>query len=105
MFVTMKKRTGLKVGYVGSETRSLGQILEKSLVYSWVVGWCDGAVLIWIRVGQWPTALAMGAGCLDIFTHVYHFSFLCPSLWETTRYTIHKVKSYKSMCTVWKVQF
>ena len=41
-----------------------------------------GALLIWIRVGQGPTALAMGAGwgCLDIFTHVYNFSFLSPSL-------------------------
>ena len=35
------------------------------------------------RVGQGPTALAVGAGggCLDIFSLVYHFSFLSPSLW------------------------
>ena len=41
-----------------------------------------------IRVGQGPTALAVGAGggCLDIFSLVYHFSFLSPSLWETARY-------------------
>ena len=34
-----------------------------------------------------PTALEMGVGggCLDIFTLVYHFSFLSPSLWETAR--------------------
>ena len=46
-----------------------------------------GVLLIWIRVGQEPTALAMGAGggCLDIFTLVYHFSFLSPSLWKTAR--------------------
>ena len=49
----------------------------------WVVGWCDGSgqywgvQLIWITVGQEPTALAVGAGrgCLDIFFYlVYHFS-------------------------------
>ena len=36
-----------------------------------------GVLLIWIRVGQGPTALAVGAGggCLDIFSLVYHFSF------------------------------
>ena len=46
-----------------------------------------GRPTIWIRVGQGPTALAVGAhgGCLDIFTLVYHFSFLSPSLWETAR--------------------
>ena len=34
MFVTMIIRTDLKVGHVGSETRSLGQILEKSCLLS-----------------------------------------------------------------------
>ena len=56
-----------------------------------VVGWCDGSFLcIWIRVGQGPTALAVGAGggCLDIFSLFYHFSFLSPSLWETARYRL-----------------
>ena len=52
-----------------------------------------GRPAIWIRVGQGPTALAVGAGggCLDIFTLVYHFSFLSPYLWETARYRL-KVK-------------
>ena len=38
------------------------------------------------RVGQGPTALVVGAGggCLDIFSRIYHFSFLPLSLWETT---------------------
>ena len=38
-----------------------------------------------IIVGQGPIALAVGAGggCLDIFSLIYHFSFLSPSLWET----------------------
>ena len=42
------------------------------------------------RVGQGPTALAVGAGggCLDIFTLIYPFSPLSPSLWETTRYRL-----------------
>ena len=36
-------------------------------------------------VGQGLTALAVGAGggCLDIFTLIYSFSSLSPSLWET----------------------
>ena len=50
--------------------------------WCWVNFQCRGVLLIWIRVGQGPTALAMGAGggCLDIFTLIYHFSFLSPSL-------------------------
>ena len=34
MFVMMKAGTSLKMGHVGSKTRSLGQILEKSCVPS-----------------------------------------------------------------------
>ena len=47
-----------------------------------------GRPAIWITVGQGPTALAVGAGggCLDIFTLVYPFFPLSPSLWETARY-------------------
>ena len=49
-----------------------------------------GRPTIWIRVGQGPTALAVGGGggCLDIFSLVCHFSFLSPSLWETVRYRL-----------------
>ena len=49
-----------------------------------------GRPTIWIIVGQGPTALAVGAGggCLDIFSLVYHYSFLTPSLWETARYRL-----------------
>ena len=45
---------------------------------------------IWISVGQGPTVLAVGAGggCLDIFTLIYPFSPLSPSLWETARYRL-----------------
>ena len=65
------------------------------------MGWSDGAIVlgklpvpgrptIWITVGQGPTALAVGAGggCLDIFTLIYPFSPLSPSLWETVRYRL-----------------
>ena len=49
-----------------------------------------GVLLIWIIVGQGLTALAVGAGggCLDIFSLVYHFPLLSPSLWETARYRL-----------------
>ena len=49
-----------------------------------------GRPTIWLRVGQGPTALAVGAGggCSDIFTLIYPFSSLSPSLWETTRYRL-----------------
>ena len=64
-------------------------------------GWSGGAMVlgklpvpgrptIWIIVGQGPTALAVGAGrgCLDIFTLIYPFFPLSPSLWETVRYRL-----------------
>ena len=58
--------------------------------WCWVNFQCRGVLLIWTRVGQGPTALAVGAGgaCLDIFSLVYCFSFLSPSLWETARYRL-----------------
>ena len=49
-----------------------------------------GRPTIWIIVGQGPTALAVdaGGGFLDIFTLIYPFPFLSPSLWETARYRL-----------------
>ena len=49
-----------------------------------------GRPTILITVGQGPTALVVGAGggCLDIFTLLYPFSSLSPSLWETARYRL-----------------
>ena len=43
-----------------------------------------GRPTILITVGQGPISLAVGAGegGLDIFTLIYHFSSLSPSLWE-----------------------
>ena len=65
------------------------------------MGWSGGAKVlgklpvpgrptILNTVGQGPTALAVGAGggCLDIFTLIYPFSSLSPSLWETARYRL-----------------
>ena len=42
---------------------------------------------IWMTVRQGPTALAVraGGGCLVIFTLIYPFFLLSPSLWETAR--------------------
>ena len=49
-----------------------------------------GRPTILITVGQGPTALVVGAGggCLVIFTLIYPFSPLSPSLWETARYRL-----------------
>ena len=49
-----------------------------------------GRPTIWMKIGQGPPALAVGAvgGCLDIFTLIYPFSPLSPSLWETVRYRL-----------------
>ena len=49
-----------------------------------------GRPTIWMKVGQGPPALAVGAdgGCLDIFALIYPFSPLSPSLWETARYRL-----------------
>ena len=49
-----------------------------------------GRPTIWSTEGQEPTALAVGAGggCLDIFTLIYSFFPLSPSLWETARYRL-----------------
>ena len=69
-----------------------GRFLVRICCIKW--GWSGDAMVlgklpvpgrptIWIIVGKGPTALAIGAGggCLDIFSLVYHFSFLSPSLW------------------------
>ena len=73
-----------------SDTRASAKGGGRVVRWSWVNFQCRGVLLVWIRVGQGPTALAVGAGggCLDIFTLIYPFSFLSPSLWETTRYRL-----------------
>ena len=56
----------------------------------WVKLPVPGRPTILITVGQGPFALAVGAGggCLDIFTLIYPFSSLSPSLWEAARYRL-----------------
>ena len=50
--------------------------------WRWVNVQCRGVLLIWIIVGQELTALEIGAGgdCFDIFSLMYHFSLLSPTL-------------------------
>ena len=45
--------------------------------WCWVNLQCRGVLLTWIRVGQGPTVLAVGAGedCLDIFFSRLSFLF------------------------------
>ena len=49
-----------------------------------------GRPTTWMIVGQGPIALAVGAGggCLNIFTLLYPFYPVSPSLWETARYRL-----------------
>ena len=63
-------------------------LLLSILTFSVEVRWCwvnfqyRGVLLIWIIVGQGPTALWDG---LNNFSLVYHFSLLSPSDRETSR--------------------
>ena len=65
------------------------------------MGWLGGAKVLGklsvlgrptslVEAGQGPIALSVGAGgrMLDIFSLIYLFSFLSPSLWETARYRL-----------------
>ena len=76
---------GGMTGYLTSYFRG-GRVAR----WCWVNFQCRGVLLIWNRIGQGPTALAVGAGggYLDIFSLIYHFSFISPSLWETARYRL-----------------
>ena len=58
--------------------------------WCWVNFQYWGILLVWVIVGQRPIVLAVGAGggCLDIFSLIFLFSFLPPSLWETARYRL-----------------
>ena len=38
--------------------------------------------------GAYCACSSCGWGCLDIFSLIYHSSFLSPSLWETARYRL-----------------
>ena len=64
-------------------------------------GWSGGAMVLgklpaqgwptnWVRVGQGPTVLAVGAvgDCWIFFYRLSFFFFFSPSLWETARYRL-----------------
>ena len=55
--------------------------------WCWVNFQCRGVLLIWIRVGQGPAALAVGAGGV-VWTFFTRLSFLSPSVWDTARYRL-----------------
>ena len=90
--------------YRVNSLKELYDTVEPARIFSFlkeIEGWSGGAMVlgklpvpgrptIWITVGQGPTALAVGAGggCLDIFTLIYPFFPLSPSLWETARYRL-----------------
>ena len=85
MFFPFPSRWGSFQGNVSAWTRD-GRVVRRC----WVNFQCWGVLLIWIIEGPGPIVLAVGAGggCLDIFSLIYHFSFLSPSLWETVRYRL-----------------
>ena len=66
----------------GHSGQGVGRVMQR---WCWVNFQFRGVLLIWIKVGQGPTALGVGAGggCLDILTLLCPFSPLSPSLWET----------------------
>ena len=91
---------GVLVYHSSTDHRSIN-IVVSTMVW----GWSGGAMVlgklpvpgrptIWITVGQGSTVLAVGAGggCLDIFTLIYPFFLLSPSLWETARYRLKYCK-------------
>ena len=69
-----------------------------------------GRPTVWMMVGQGPPALAEGeGGCLDIFTLIYLFSPLSPSLWETAQYRLKyclkgplNPKQQTNQCLEWR---
>ena len=66
----MESRPCSKVGHLGRGWSDSAMVLGKLTV--------PGCPTVWLIVGQWPIALAVGwdGGCLDIFIHFYSFSKL-----------------------------
>ena len=57
--------------------------------WCWVNFQCRGVLQIGLsRAGAYCACSRCGWGCLDIFTLIYPFSPLSPSLWETVRYRL-----------------
>ena len=83
------------------KTIPLNSILEFSIISDFKRGWSGGAKVLgklpvlgrptnldYRRARAYCTCSRYGWGCLDIFSLIYHFSFLSPSLWETARYRL-----------------
>ena len=98
---TNQLRLFFQLKYFCYWTKSIFYPIQGFIVFLFKRGWSGGAKVlgklpvpgrptILNTVGQGPTALAAGAGggCLDIFTLIYPFSSLSPSLWETARYRL-----------------
>ena len=98
VIITSHSSFPFQVVYGSFFLSSIISFLSPSL---WESGWSGGAMAlgnlpvpgrptIWMTVGQGHTALAVGAGggCMNIFTLIYPFSSLSPSLWETARYRL-----------------
>ena len=62
-------------------------VVGRMVRWTWVIFQVSGRPTVSMLVGQGPTALEVGSvgGCLDIFTLIYTFFPLSPSLWETDR--------------------
>ena len=72
----------------------LSYIITTTKLFNGVVGWYDGpgktssAGASYNLDDKRAMAVGAGGGCLDIFTLLYPFSPLSPSLWETARYRL-----------------
>ena len=57
-----------------------------------------GVLLVWIMVGQGPTAVDEGGGCLDVFALACHFSFFsfCGRRPNIDRNTVSRAVRHKT---------
>ena len=81
----------LLASWTKSEFTAAPHGYRRMVRWCWVNFQCRSVLLIWIIVGQGPTALAAagaGGGCLDIISLIYYFSLLFPTLWETAQYSL-----------------
>ena len=87
MFALVKSGMSLKMGHVGSKTRSLGQILEKPFI-------CSGCHIFS------PTLLKIGQNvCLDNILD----EFENESCWVKNR--VNRSNVIKTLCMLWRTHF
>ena len=83
---------------VSQDSISFSELCPGRCTFKGQEGWSGGAMVLGKlpvpgRLTSFDKSKAMaycacsrcGWGCLDIFSLVYHLSFLSPSLWETAR--------------------